>query len=94
MHTEKLEGHLFIGKAMYKRKKKLALRRAKSTYLLIKITILSDLLCKGLFLDLASYWVAKPCCRDMCNAIVSLQSFQNDEHFQHLLKSQPLGACS
>lgn len=58
---------------------------------LIKITILSDLLCKGLFLELASYWVAQPCCMGMCNVIVSLQSFRDAEHFRHLLKTQPLG---
>lgn len=70
----------------------LALRRTKSIYSLNKkITILSDLLCKGLFLELASCWVTKLCCRGMCKVIVSLQSFQDDEHFKHPLKSRPLG---
>lgn len=60
-------------------------------HLIKKIAILSDLLCKGLFLELASCWVTKLCCRDMCKVIVSLQSFQGDEHFKHPLKSRPLG---
>ena len=68
---------------MDKRKIDLALRRTKPAYSLNKSN--SDLLCKGLFLELASYWVAKPCGGGMCNVIVSLQSLQDDEHFKHLL---------
>lgn len=70
-------------KAVDKTEMDLAVMINKSIYSLnknnslfpLEETSLSDLLCKGLFFDLASYWVTKACCKGLFNVIVSLQSF-------------------